>query len=156
MYDNNTIFATRTSEENNYNNPDMTRDQIQDPLFPDCPVRNILARICSKWSLLILHSLETSGVPTRYRDLQKNIPDISQKMLSTTLRELEADGFIIRTAYPEVPPRVEYQLTERAISFLPHMKSIVGWAMDNFAPIVNKRTAYYATQYHQPEEEKKK
>lgn len=80
----------------------MAKNQIIDPLFPQCPIRNVLARLCDKWSLLILHSLECNEGPTRYKDIQKSIGDISQKMLSVTLRALEADGFVLRKAYAEM------------------------------------------------------
>ena len=66
--------------------------------FPDCPVRNILSRVSDKWSLLVMHQLIHSPAPMRFSALQKAIPDISQKMLTATLRNLEADGFILRTA----------------------------------------------------------
>ncbi|MGM9868481.1 MAG: winged helix-turn-helix transcriptional regulator [Sodaliphilus sp.] len=120
----------------------MTHSQITDPIFPECPVRNVLARVCDKWSLLVMHTLNKKGTPLRYKDLQSSIPDISQKMLNTTLRKLTADGFITRKAYPEIPPRVEYQLTDRARSFLMVMKPIVKWAVDNFAPIIHDRAAF--------------
>ncbi|SRR5574344_1237640 len=117
----------------------MAKNQIIDPLFPQCPIRNVLARLCDKWSLLILHSLECNEGPTRYKDIQKSIGDISQKMLSVTLRALEADGFVLRKAYAEIPPRVEYELTDRARSFLPHMHDLVDWALENLVPIIDDR-----------------
>lgn len=83
---------------------------------PDCPIRNILARISDKWSLLL-----TSSNRMRFGELLKAIPDISQKMLTVTLRTLEQDGFVARTAYAEIPPRVEYTLTNRARLLLPHV-----------------------------------
>ena len=85
----------------------MVRTDIQNELYPDCPIRNILARISDKWSILILFTLNQS-VLMRFNALQKNIPDISQKMLTVTLRTLEEDGFVKRQVYAEVPPRVEY------------------------------------------------
>ena len=65
--------------------------------------------------------------------------DISQKMLTTTLKTLAEDGFVTRAIYPEVPPRVEYSLTERAFSLLPHIRSLVAWAKDNMEPIMRDR-----------------
>ena len=78
----------------------------------NCPIRDILSRLSSKWAMLILITLDANEV-MRFNDLQKSIGDISQRMLSVTLRTLEADGLIGRKAYPEIPPRVEYSLTPR-------------------------------------------
>lgn len=75
----------------------------------------------------------------RFNALQKNIPDISQKMLTVTLRTLEEDGFVKRQVYAEVPPRVEYSLTDRAISLLPHINSLITWAKDNMNAILIDR-----------------
>ncbi|EIY56435.1 hypothetical protein HMPREF1071_04198 [Bacteroides salyersiae CL02T12C01] len=75
----------------------------------------------------------------RFNALQKNIPDISQKMLTVTLRTLEEDGFVRRQVYAEVPPRVEYSLTDRAISLLPHINSLITWAKDNMNAILVDR-----------------
>ena len=73
----------------------MAKIEIKDALFPDCPIRNILSRIGDKWSLLVLYTLSGSSV-MRFNVLQKNIPDISQKMLTVTLRALEEDGLVKR------------------------------------------------------------
>ena len=70
----------------------------------NCPIRDILSRLSSKWAMLILITLDANEV-MRFNDLQKSIGDISQRMLSVTLRTLEADGLIGRKAYPEIPPR---------------------------------------------------
>ncbi len=78
----------------------------------DCPVRNVLDRIGDKWSMLVLLILNDNEV-LRFNEIDKYIDTISQKMLSVTLKGLEADGLVKRTIYPQVPPRVEYQLTER-------------------------------------------
>ena len=110
----------------------MDRTTIEDAVFPDCPIRNILARLCDKWSLLVLYTLNKAGSePVRFKELQREIPDISQKMLTVTLRTLEEDGYVTRTIYPEVPPRVEYALTERTHSLLPHINSLIAWALEN-------------------------
>jgi Predicted transcriptional regulators len=139
----------------------MDRFTIQDALFPTCPIRNILSRICDKWSLLVLATM-TNGCqlgspsepssspssdvvsdiavkPMRFNELQKAIPDISQKMLTVTLRTLEEDGYVTRKIYPEVPPRVEYTLTARAKSLLPHISDLIGWAIENFDAVVADR-----------------
>lgn len=114
---------------------------LTDILFPDCPVRNILARVGDKWSLLIMHQLVSCGAPMRFSELRKAIPDISQKVLTSTLRTLEADGFLLRKIYAEVPPRTEYTITPRAISFMEACRPMVQWAIDNFAAIIKDRTA---------------
>lgn len=118
----------------------MNRATIEDAIFPDCPIRNILARISDKWSLLVIYTLDNSEkASVRFKELQRQIPDISQKMLTVTLRTLEEDGYVTRTIYPEVPPRVEYKLTGRAKSLLPHINSLIGWAKENMEPIMQDR-----------------
>ncbi len=116
----------------------MAKIEIKDALFPDCPIRNILSRIGDKWSLLVLYTLSGSSV-MRFNVLQKNIPDISQKMLTVTLRALEEDGLVKRVIYAEVPPRVEYSLTDRAKSLLPCIDSLIAWAGENMASILSDR-----------------
>lgn len=116
----------------------MARTEIQNELYPDCPIRNILTRISDKWSILVLFTLNQSEL-MRFNALQKSIPDISQKMLTVTLRTLEEDGFVKRQVYAEVPPRVEYSLTDRAISLLPHINSLIVWAKENMDAILNDR-----------------
>lgn len=111
-------------------------------LFPNCPIRNILARIGDKWSLLVLFTLQQNGT-MRFNFLQKAIPDISQKMLTVTLRMLEEDGYVNRKIYAQVPPRVEYSLTERANTLLPHINALVLWAKDNMDGIMDDRVRYY-------------
>ena len=108
-------------------------------LIPDCPVRNILSRVGDKWSLLMMHHIMHQPEPMRFSDLRKAIPDISQKVLTSTLRNLEADGFIVRRVYAQVPPRTDYALTPRAHSFMNACRPMVQWAIDNFAAIKNDR-----------------
>ena len=108
-------------------------------LFPDCPVRNILSRVGDKWSLLLMHHIMHHPEPMRFSALRKAIPDISQKVLTSTLRNLEADGFIVRRVYAQVPPRTDYALTPRAHSFMNACRPMVQCAIDNFASIMNDR-----------------
>lgn len=116
----------------------MKRNEIIDELVPDCPIRNILARISDKWSLLVLYTLNQE--PTmRFNALQKSIPDISQKMLTVTLKTLEEDGFVSRKVYAEVPPKVEYSLTDRALSLLPCINTLIVWAKENMEDIIQDR-----------------
>lgn len=117
----------------------MNRTSITNAFFPDCPIRNILARISDKWSLLVIYTLDKEGNPVRFKELQRKVPDISQKMLTVTLRTLEIDGYITRTIYPEVPPRVEYELTDMAKSLLPHIDALITWASDHQEVIIQNR-----------------
>lgn len=121
----------------------MHIDFIQDPIFPECPIRNVLARIGNKWTLAALYTLRASkGAPMRFRDIAAANPDCSQKMLTQTLRGLEADGLICRKVYPEMPPRVEYELTDRGQSFIPVMQQLIDWAYHNLHAIVTDRERY--------------
>lgn len=113
---------------------------IKETVFMDCPIRNVLARISGKWSLLVLYALDCNGSsPMRFNQLRRAIPDISQKVLTTTLRTLETDGLICRKVFAEVPPRVEYSLTERALTLIPLVDSLINWAADNMADIMRDR-----------------
>ncbi|MEN6455848.1 MAG: helix-turn-helix domain-containing protein [Prolixibacteraceae bacterium] len=105
-----------------------------DPLHPTCPIRNILSRMSDKWSLLILSTLNRNGI-MRYKDLSAAIPDISQKMLSNTLKRLEEDRLINRKMYPEIPPRVEYSLTKTGQELMPAIAMMVTWAQEHFEEI---------------------
>ena len=122
----------------------MITTKKEELLFPTCPVRQILSKISDKWSMLVLIILESNGT-MRFNSLKKAIPDISQKVLTSTLRNLENDGYVIRTIYPEVPPRVEYSLTERALTLLPHLNGLIDWANNNLAAILNERKEHSTT-----------
>lgn len=117
----------------------LHNEETRDVLFPDCPIRNVLSRVGDKWSLLVLHTLEQSAEPVRFNALQRALPDISQKVLTTTLRTLEEDGFVVRTVYAEVPPRVDYRLTGRAQSFMQACTPMIQWAVANLEDIVADR-----------------
>ncbi|MBQ2491100.1 MAG: helix-turn-helix transcriptional regulator [Muribaculaceae bacterium] len=126
----------------------MLRDIIVDPHFPDCPIRNILTRISDRWSMLILLTLNGKQEPMRYSDILAAIPDISQKMLTVALKNLEADGLVERHAFAEIPPRVEYNITERAKTLMPHINALVEWALENLADILNDRKKYASNKKH--------
>ena len=117
----------------------MTRTTSRNLFDPQCPIRNILARIGDKWSLLVIYSLSEKGT-LRFKALQNELPDISQKMLTVTLRALEEDGLVNRQIYAQVPPKVEYTLTERAKSLLPHLNALMGWALTHMEEILDDRT----------------
>ena len=111
--------------------------------FEECPVRKVLNRFGDKWSILILMVLgEVDNM--RFNKLHKTIGDISQKMLTVTLRTLEADGLVNRTIYPEIPPRVEYEITERGKSLLIHINKLVFWADENMEAILESREKFKA------------
>jgi DNA-binding HxlR family transcriptional regulator len=105
-----------------------------------CPIRDVLDRIGDQWSLLVLATLKPGTM--RFNELGRAIDDISKQMLSKTLKHLEQDGFIKRTLYAEVPPRVEYQLTELGHSFLVPMKQLVAWADSHHQAICEARQKY--------------
>ena len=117
----------------------MKKEHLDEYLFPECPIRNILARISDKWSLFVLYSLHSRSDVMRFNALRHAIPDISQKMLTNTLRTLEEDGFVSRKVFAEVPPRVEYSLTERSLSLFPHVDGLIQWAKENMAAIMRDR-----------------
>ena len=121
----------------------ISKDFIRDPVFPECPIRNILARIGSKWTLAVLYTLGEAPGAMRFRDIEQKSPDCSQKMLTQTLRGLEADGLVSRKVYAEMPPRVEYALTDRGRSFLPVLRQLLDWAYSNLHEIVSDRERYY-------------
>lgn len=116
----------------------MQHTRVREELFPDCPIRNVLFRISCKWPMLVLFTLSQRGT-LRFNTLRRAMPDISQKMLTATLRTLEEDGLVVRQVYAEVPPRVEYGLTERARSLLPILDELVDWAHSNMAAIMRDR-----------------
>ena len=113
---------------------------IKEMIVQDCPIRNVLARICDKWSLLVIYTLKNHmDGPLRFNALRKLFPVISQKMLTSTLKTLEADGYVTRKVYAEVPPRVEYSLTPRSETLIPIIDNLIVWAIDNMAVIMNDR-----------------
>jgi len=112
------------------------------PFDQPCPIRDVLDRIGDQWSLLVLEALGSETL--RFNELTRKINDISKQMLSMTLKRLEQDGLISRTMFPEIPPRVEYSLTELGRSFLLPMQTLVDWADANHRAIINSRQAYSA------------
>ena len=104
----------------------------------NCPVREVLDRIGHKWATLVILQLGENEV-MRFNELSQAIGDISQKMLTTTVRNLEADGFISRKMYAEIPPKVEYRLTVLGSSLLPLIRDMVSWADNNLRTIQRNR-----------------
>ena len=98
----------------------------------NCPVRDVLSRLGDKWSILVLVTLNANGT-MRFSDIHKTIEDISQR------RTLESDGLVERKIYAEVPPRVEYNLTDTGRSLIPHVEALVDWALEHMAVILQNR-----------------
>lgn len=96
--------------------------------MPACPVATTVALIGSKWKLLIMRNLLSR--PWRFNELRKDLDGVSQKVLTDSLRSMEGDGIIIRTVYPEVPPRVEYSLSELWESMRPIMDAMEVWGTE--------------------------
>lgn len=96
--------------------------------LPICPVETTLSVISNKWKVLILRDL-LSGTK-RFGELKKSIGDISQKVLTSNLRSMEEQGLLVREAYPEIPPRVEYSLTELGYSLQPVLDSMYSWGVE--------------------------
>ena len=104
----------------------------------NCPIRDVLSRLGDKWSMLVLITLNANGT-MRFSDIHKTIEDVSQRMLTVTLRTLESDGLVERKVYAEVPTRVEYCLTDMGGTLIPHIEGLVGWALENMSTILEHR-----------------
>lgn len=107
------------------------------PVGDEDYIKQVLARIGDKWSLLVITKLATGQ--RRYTDLQRSIPGISQRMLTLTLTQLHRDGLVSRTSYPEVPPRVEYALTPLGAGLIDIVRSLVHWAVDHYDEVRQHR-----------------
>jgi DNA-binding HxlR family transcriptional regulator len=94
----------------------------------NCPMQDAISMIADKWKLLILIELSRASV-LRFKELQRSLGTVSQKVLTSALRELESDGLVERTIYAEVPPRVEYRPTERVSKLLPILQQLNEWAV---------------------------
>ncbi len=99
-----------------------------------CPIRNVVSRFSGKWSMLVLCVLAENEA-TRFSEIGRAIPDISPKVLTETLKGLEADRLVSRKLYAEVPPRVEYALTPLGHSLMPHIRGLVVWALENYSEV---------------------
>ncbi|MET0072175.1 MAG: helix-turn-helix domain-containing protein [Candidatus Thiodiazotropha sp.] len=106
----------------------------------DCPIRNVVAQIGDKWSVLILFALVDGS--DRFNSLKSRVVGISQRMLTQTLRDLEREGYVTRTVYPEVPVKVEYELTKMGRGLVKPLYQLVSWAELHHAEIKRSRKAY--------------
>jgi DNA-binding HxlR family transcriptional regulator len=109
----------------------------------DCEFREMLDRVGDKWSLLVIAMLEQRPTQrARFSELKRVIPGISQRMLTATLRSLERDGLLVREVFPEVPPRVEYELTALGKRFMEPVRALVAWLQTNWSTIRIARDAF--------------
>ena len=125
------------------------KDAVGGPVALTCrseetePLRDLLAKIGDKWSILLLVSLSRRpGYRARFSELHRLIDGISQRMLTTTLRQLERDGLLSRHVFAEVPPRVEYELTPLGLSLLEPMRTLVHWIGSNWDVIKEARVGF--------------
>jgi len=102
-----------------------------------CPIRNVISRFGDKWSMLVLFLLNKSDTGVmRFNEIRRFMSDCSQKMLSQTLKNLEQSHLVHRQVYPEVPPRVEYSLTETGKSLMPVITALINWSKEHFEDVV--------------------
>jgi len=106
----------------------------------ECPLREVLDRVGDKWSVLVVMLL--SDGPRRFSELRRSIEGISQRMLTRTLRQLERDGLVVRTVYPSVPPRVEYELTDVGRTLRDPLTALGRWSEQHRGYIASSRQAY--------------
>lgn len=103
-------------------------------------IRNVLDRIGDKWSLLVIVALENG--PLRHGQLKRQVAGVSQRMLTLTLRQLERDGLVTRSIFAQIPPRVDYELTELGRTLIPPAQGIALWAIEHFAAIERSRARF--------------
>lgn len=127
----------------------ISKDAVLGPVALTCrseetePLREFLARVGDKWSILLVVTLSRQpNHRARFSELQRSVDGISQRMLTTTLRQLERDGLLSREVFPEVPPRVEYELTDIGLSLLEPMRSLVHWIGHNWESIKSARATF--------------
>lgn len=120
--------------------PHMRRSRLHYDDPAECPVRNVLDQLADKWSVLIITALAER--PYRFGELKREIGDISQRMLTQTLRDLQADGLVEREVFPTTPPSVEYRLSPMGKSFLVPLSGIVDWAVNHHPQIREARLEF--------------
>ena len=108
----------------------------------DCPARQVFDRVGDRWSMLVLMILAEETL--RFNQLRRRIPDLSQRVLTTTLRGLERDGLVVRTQYPTIPPQVDYRPTPLGRSLLDAVRPVVGWSFAHREQIQAHRAAFDA------------
>lgn len=103
-----------------------------------CKAAPMLEWLGNKWALVVLVKI-SENEPVRFNELYRNIPSVSEKVLSQVLKQLTTDGIIERQLFPDVPPRVEYSITDLGKTLLPHVKALIKWGQDNFEQIMINR-----------------
>jgi len=106
----------------------------------NCPVRQVLDHVAAKWTSLILLELETG--PQRFNALGRSLPDISKRMLTQSLRDLERDGLVAREVFDTKPPSVAYSLTDLGLSFMGPLHALIDWSADKMGKIEQSREAF--------------
>ena len=104
-----------------------------------CKAAPMLEWIGNKWALVVLVKI-SENEPVRFNEIYRNIPSVSEKVLSQVLKQLTTDGIIERKLYPDVPPRVEYSVSDFGRTLLPHVEALINWGRDNFERIMQNRT----------------
>ena len=107
-------------------------------------VRELLTKIGDRWTIFVVLSLDLLGGRARFSELERAVPGISQRMLSSTLKNLERDGLVIRELFPEVPPRVEYEITDLGRSLLRPTQGLVDWTKANWEQVRDTQLKYDA------------
>ena len=121
----------------------MLKKEEKNSIIEICPVRNVVSRFGNKWALLVVLVLSEQKI-VRFNELCRLIPDVSSRVLSGTLKTLEADGLVARKVYPVVPPKVEYRLTDIGQSLVPFIVQLTEWAHTNMKSIVKHRKKFEA------------
>ncbi|MBB2166866.1 helix-turn-helix transcriptional regulator [Gluconacetobacter aggeris] len=105
-------------------------------------VRELLTKVGDKWTIFIVLSLDLLGGRARFSELERAVPGISQRMLSSTLKMLERDGMVTRELFPEIPPRVEYEMTDLGRSLLRPTQGLVDWVKENWQQVRDAQSRY--------------
>lgn len=139
------VAPTRPRPDTIADAPMLQRDDTALRSFAECkraaiPMAEVLSRIGSKWTVYVIMAL-TSG-PMRFSELKRHIEGVSQKMLTSTLRDLEEDGFITRKVTPIIPPRVDYELTEMGLELRKPLAAIAEWARNNSERVMTARERF--------------
>ena len=121
---------------------EIYRANVADGGLANCPIRNVVQNIFGKWSALLLMALAEQ--PYRFGQLRRLVPDISQRMLTQTLRDLQRDGYVHREVFPTKPPSVEYSLTEMGHAMYDSLQHVLNWAENNFDKVRAARNSFDA------------
>lgn len=114
--------------------------ELGGPMSRTCPTRELMDQLSDKWSICVL--LSVSNGPVRFNQLKRTVEGVTQKMLGQTLRRLEANGIVERRAYPTMPMRVEYEITELGRTLMPIVEALQSWAVANFRHVAAARREF--------------